>query len=211
MKIFKVLFLAIVMTLFVASLAMAAADGVACATIQSGTLLTSDGRVITPGFDEWGYNYEAHIFNGGYCDAYRNAAWCQAYADVNLVMKWNDAWLSNKDCDFDGKLDRHFGYTVYKGSGAWLTNHQSGKVAVNGKMRQWTYFSKIVAAEEGDVLQTSPPGPTGEGFYWRGGTILGQAIWGEFVVVEEVYNDPSAGAHGILYKSPVNPGLGNLN
>ena len=47
-----------------------------CTTIQSGELLTSDGRVITTGYDEWGYNYQAHLFNGGYCDAYRDAPWC---------------------------------------------------------------------------------------------------------------------------------------
>lgn len=32
----------------------------ACTTIQNGTLLTSDGRVIETGFDEWGYNFK-HI------------------------------------------------------------------------------------------------------------------------------------------------------
>ena len=32
-----------------------------CATIQSGTLLTSDGQVIVPGYDQWGYNYQAHL------------------------------------------------------------------------------------------------------------------------------------------------------
>jgi hypothetical protein len=42
------------------------------------------------------------------------------------MMKWNDAWLSNKDCDKNGKLDRHYGFSSYIGSGAWLTNHASG-------------------------------------------------------------------------------------
>jgi hypothetical protein len=35
-----------------------------CTTIQDGTLLTSDGEVITTGYDQWGYNYQAHMFNG---------------------------------------------------------------------------------------------------------------------------------------------------
>jgi len=98
----------------------------ACTTIQSGNLLDSAGNVITTGFDDWGYNYQAHMFNGGYCDAYRDAAWCQLYKDDHLAMKWNDAWLSNKDCDGDGLLDRHYGFDSYIGSGAWVTNHQSG-------------------------------------------------------------------------------------
>ena len=66
-----------------------------CTTIKDGTLLTSGGEVIETGFDGWGYNYQAHLFNGGYCDSYRDAAWCQPYKDVALKMKWNDAWLSN--------------------------------------------------------------------------------------------------------------------
>ena len=40
--------------------------------------------------------YQAHLFNGMYCDAYRDAEWCQPYKDVNLMMKWNDARLSDQ-------------------------------------------------------------------------------------------------------------------
>ncbi|MBY9001950.1 MAG: hypothetical protein KGD64_13615, partial [Candidatus Heimdallarchaeota archaeon] len=74
-----------------------------CTTIQDGTLEYSDGSGVIPlGVDEWGYNYQGKVFNGGYCDAYRDAAWCQEYKDISLIMKWNDAWMSNKDCDGDG-------------------------------------------------------------------------------------------------------------
>ena len=41
--------------------------------------------------------------------------------------KTTKKWLSNKDCDGDGLLDRHYGYDSYIGSGAWITNHQSGE------------------------------------------------------------------------------------
>jgi hypothetical protein len=172
-----------------------------CITIQDGTLLTTDGRVISTGYDEWGYNYQAHMFNGGYCDAYRDAEWCQPYADIDLIMKWNEAWLSNKDCNGDGLLDRHYGYDSYIGSGAWLTNHQSGKVEVNGKLRKWTYFCKIVAA---------PSDATAVDGYWYtvDGIEIGSVIWGAFAIVLQVSNDPSNGEHGILYKSPAGPGFG---
>lgn len=176
-----------------------AVDGV-CTTIQDGTLLASDGSQIETGYDQWGYNYQAHIFNGTYCDAYRNAAWCQTYADIELIMKWNDAWLSNQDCDGDSQLDRHYPYSTYKGSGAWLTNHQAGKVEVNGKLRKWTYFVKIVAVEPTDTLIS--------GYYHRDGVEIGPQIWGDFAIVEQVSNDPSLGEHGILYKSPLGPGFG---
>lgn len=169
-----------------------------CVTIQDGTLLASDGTVIVVGYDKWGYNYQAHMFNGGYCDAYRDAAWCQDYKDDQLIMKWNDAWLSNKDCDGDGKLDRHLGLTSYIGSGAWLTNHISG---VSDDGCKWNYFAKIVAVPADAVLV---------GAIWNNadGTEIGPSIWGEFAIIQEVSNDPCAGQHGLLYKSPDHAGLG---
>jgi len=151
------------------------------------------------------------MFNGMYCDAYHDASWCQVYEDVELMMKWNDAWLSNKDCDFDGNLDRHRGYESYIGSGAWLTNHQSGWVEVDGKLRKWTYFVKIVAVPEDAEKEPKEVGEE-EVDYWytADGNEIGPVIWGEFATIQEVYNDPSQGAHGILYKSPVGPGFGKF-
>lgn len=173
-----------------------------CTTIQSGELYASDGSLITTGFDQWGYNYQADIFNGTYCDAYRNASWCQDYKEDELIMKWNDAWLSNKDCDGDGLLDRHYGYPSYIGSGAWLTNHMAGYYpGSDGEMHHWTYFVKIVAA---------PSDATNEGGTWytADGTEIGPVIWGDFAIVEEVNNDTYAGFNGIQYRSPNAPGFG---
>jgi hypothetical protein len=199
MKILKVLFLAVVIALF-ASAAMAA-EG--CITIQSGTLLTSAGEVIETGYDQWGYNYQARIFNGMYCDAYQNAAWCQAWALDDLEMKWNDAWLSNQSCDTDGILDRHYGFASYIGSGAWLTNHQKGTYIDGGKKQRWTYFVKIVAA---------PADATSSGGTWYAadGTEIGPVIWEEFVIVQEIYNDTGTGDHGVLYLSPYSAGFGRF-
>lgn len=170
-----------------------------CATIQDGTLYASDGSLITTGYDEWGYNYQAHIFNGYYCDSYRDAAWCQPYKNVKLSMKWNDAWLSNKDCDGDGLLDRHYGFDSYIGSGAWLTNHQSGEYEDGTK---WNYFVKIVAAPADAVKE-------GGNWYTADGTEVGPVIWGSFAIIQEVENDRKAGIHGLQYVSPDRAGLGN--
>jgi hypothetical protein len=172
-----------------------------CTTIQSGELLTSAGEVIEPGYDSWGYNYQAYLFNGGYCDAYRDATWCQPYKDVSLVMKWNDAWLSNMDCDADGELDRHYGYDNYIGSGAWLTNHQSGTYESDGMLCEWDYFVKIVAAPAEASLQ-------GGVWYYADGTEIGPSIWGEFAIVQQVENDPCAGIEGLQYSSPDHSGFG---
>lgn len=202
----RVLLLAVVGALIVLAVGLSAgmaqaAKSTACTTIQSGELLTSGGDVITPGYDGWGYNYQAHMFNGGYCDAYRDAAWCQAYADVDVVMKWNDAWLSNNDCDGDGLLDRHFGYPSYIGSGAWETNHQSGTYELDGKVCHWEYFTKIVAAPADATLGSGV-------WYAADGTEIGPAIWGEFATIMEVYNDPCGGFHGVSYRSPDHAGFG---
>ena len=177
-------------------------NGSACTKIQDGTLLTSAGGVITTGFDEWGYNYQGHLFNGGYCDAYRDAPWCQAYKEVDLLMKWNDAWLSNVDCDDDGLLDRFYGFDTYIGSGAWTTNHQSGSYEVDGQTCNWNYFVKIVAA---------PADATSDGVVWSNadGVEIGPAIWGSFAIIQHVENDPCAGIHGLQFGSPDHSGLGN--
>jgi len=173
-----------------------------CTTIQSGTLQASDGSIIETGYDQWGYNYQARMFNGKYCDAYRDAAWCQEYKDVDLAMKWNDAWLDNKDCDGDGLLDRYFGYDSYIGSGAWLTNHQSGSyVGTEGQECKWSYFVKIVAAP-------SNADSSGGVWYTADGEEIGPAIWGSFAIVQQVENDACAELHGVGYLSPEGPGFG---
>lgn len=174
-----------------------AGDG--CTTIQDGTIQASNGDFITTGFDEFGYNYGAHMYNGRYCDYDRVIG--GSYCDVDLIMKWNDAWLSNEDCDGDDSLDRHFGFADYRGSGAWLTNHQKGLCEIDGKTYKWTYFVKIVAAPLDAPL-------TDGVYYTTAGTEIGPAIWGSFAIIQQVENDPCAGIHGIQYLSPAAPGFG---
>jgi len=172
-----------------------------CRTIQSGEILSSTGEVLTVGYDEFGYNYQAHLFNGLYDDFDRVHG--GDYPDVYLIMKWNDAWLSNKDCDDDYLLDRHFGYDSYIGSGAWLTNHQRGTYTdeETGEEYHWTYFVKIVAAPS-DAYKD-------EGvWYSADGTEIGPDIWGSFAVIQEIYNDQGTGEHGIQYLSPAPAGFG---
>lgn len=173
-----------------------------CTTIQQGGLVDVAGHPIGLGYDPFGYDYQAHMFNGPY-DCYgRDATLCAgADPDHELIMKWNDAWLASSDCDGDRLLDRHYGTSGYRGSGAWLTNHESGLVPVGTKLRKWTYFCKIVAVPEDAVL-------VGPDFYAADGRRIGWAIWGDFAVTEEIYNDPSNGANGLLYKGL--PGLGHL-
>jgi len=194
--------LMLVTLLVVPSAALAkGGKGNQCTTIQSGELYGSDGVQLTTGYNEWGYNYQARLFNGMWCDyhpLYRPGGayheWCVAnYGDVELVMKWNDAWLSNKDCDGDGLLDRHYGFDSYIGSGAWETNHMRGGEG----SEHWTYFTKIVAAPSTANL-------VGGVWYAEDGTEIGPEIWGEFATIMEVES-----GLGATYISPAGPGLGN--
>ncbi len=172
-----------------------------CTTIQKGELYASDGSSITTGYDKWGYNYQAHVFNGGYCDAYRNATWCQPHKDVDLIMKWNDAWLANTDCDGDGLLDRHYGFNSYIGSGAWETNHQNGEYEKDGKTCEWTYFVKIVAAPADAHIDNGT-------WYTADNVEIGPVIWGSFATIQSVYDNSCAEDYGVEYLSPNSPGFG---
>jgi len=228
----KMVFLLIVlMGMVLAPPAVFAKPSVACVTIQSGLLVYSvghylAGQPLTVGYNEFGYNYQAHLFNGYYANVYLGAdgfppyegddtayaqrltdegymsnpyaKWYWPYRDVWVVMKWNDAWISNKDCgidgvggDPDGKLDRHYGFSGYIGSGAWETNHMTGVDGVH-----WTYFTKIIAAPA-DATKLSGI------WYAADGTEIGPAIWGDFATILEV-----ASGEGAFYVSPAGPGFG---
>jgi hypothetical protein len=189
------------LTDWVPSAALADGGQGECASIQDGTIYTPDGRLITVGFDEWGYNYQANLFNGLYCDAEYDAPWCQPWRDVSLIIAWSDSYLSNQDCNLNGALDRHLGYPTYTGSGAWVTNHQSGTYLQDGNPCHWTLFAKIVAVPVGAYL-------VGETWYAADGTEMGPLYWPEFALIQEVIDDPCAGLHGVQILSPDHAGLG---
>lgn len=160
-----------------------------CTTIQSGTLTDTYGNALRTGFDQWGYNYQAHIFNGLY-ENFTRPSPPVTESDTALQMKWSDAWLSNKDCDGDGKLDRGLGTDTPDTSQGWLTNHMHGSyVGSDGETHNWTYFVKIV--------------------YMPSGCEPANQIWGPYCIIESVYNDPFGGFHGVDRTALVNPaGLG---
>lgn len=192
-----------------------------CVTIQDNVLEYSAGHYLAGeklhvGYDEYGYNYQAHMFNGSYANVYLGrdgypayagdddaylaenpgaaGHWAWPYRDIDLSMKWNDAWLSNKDCDADGALDRHYGYPSYIGSGAWETNHMQG----GEKKDHWTYFTKIVAAPADAVNNAGV-------WYNPDGSEIGPVIWGEFATIMETES-----GLGATYVSPSGPGFGKF-
>ncbi len=169
-------------------------DGVI--TIQDG-LLDSSGNAIELGYDEYGYNYQAHMFNG-YYENYSRPDTPVTSSDTKLIMKWNDAWLSNCSQDGDLLLDRHYGYDSYYGSGAWLTNLMTGTYEDG---THWSYYCKIVAVPTDAIAMDGV-------WYTSEGVEIGSQIWGAFAIIFEVCNDPPYDANGVQYISSASPGFG---
>jgi hypothetical protein len=199
-----------------------------CVKIKGGTLKYRTGHYLAgqplqTGYDIFGYNYQAHLFEGSYANVYLGgdglppylgdaeayeaanptvvSKWYWLYRSTRVLMKWNDAWISNLDCNGDGALDRHYGYSSYRGSGAWETNHMWDSYDNSGTMCTWDWFTKIVAAPEDATL-------TGGYWYNSDGTEIGPVLWGEFATIMSVYNDLCAGYSGVEYLSPAGPGFG---
>jgi len=176
------------LVLMLASSSVAFAGPSGCATIQDGSITDSAGNPLVMGFDQFGYNYQAHQFVGTYDSVDRKLDGKYGnqtgdFVDDHLQMKWSDDWLSNKDCTGDGKLDRD-GFTgISKG---WETNLVEGDYDSDGDGGQdahYTYFVKIV---------------------WVG---PGGSLWGQYDIIQEVYNDPVGGYNGLQFKKGA-PGFG---
>jgi hypothetical protein len=112
------------------------------------------------GFDEFGYNYNARIFNGLADGVDRNldgTYWGNTdYANDKLNMKWSEAWDLGNAEGWTGEYPT-----------AWTTNHWNGKMK-DGSGEIWYY--KIIWV--GTELENSE--------YWRDG---GYPIWGQFEVI----------------------------
>lgn len=146
-----------------------------CVKIQSGTITDVNGNLVTVGYDQYGYNYQAHIFNGLY-ENFSRPVTVVTEGTENLVMKWSDDWLANVDCNGNGKLDRGLNPKTGVSTGTsmgWLTNHFEGDYeGSDSELHHYTYFVKIVydagaACTNGDAT----------------------CIWGLYTIVEELQND----------------------
>lgn len=129
------------------------------------------------GFDQYGYNDTARIFNGTvsqWCAAegITDTATCGSYGfgSVNdrLVMKWNAQW---DNCNANGYNDPTYC------AGAWVDNEYNGKVP-GGDGYIWHY--KIIWV-----------GSAGENSsYWQPG---GYLVWGNYEVVMDQGVTPGSG------------------
>jgi hypothetical protein len=160
-----------------------------CGKIKDGTITDAVGAPITLGYDAFGYNYQAHMFNGTYDSSDRSLDGKYYgdegdYADDSLIMKWSDDWLSNSDCNNNGKLDRGLNAKTGISTGTsmgWLINQVEGDyIGTDGDSHHYTYFAKIVY-DNGAACTAGNP----------------SCIWNLYSIIEEVYNDPFGGYHGV--------------
>lgn len=226
-KLIIILFcLALVIVFFVPAMAKGGKDK--CATIKDGTI--EYGRVNDPsteiipiGYDQWGYNYQAHLFNGLYWNNSRpEVPWTEetliaaGKSTTWLNMKWSDEWLSNKDCNGDEKLDR--GYSCNPDNsissacdGAWETNHQWGSYEdeETEEICNWYYFVKIVYVSPEYGYKAKDP--VDDVLYWytiEGDEKIGSVIWTSYARILQIYNDPCAGETGVENKWETPVGFG---
>jgi hypothetical protein len=166
---FKLTLLAVVLLAVLSMpLATSVAGPGACTSIQDGGLTDSAGNLLVIGFDQFGYNYPAHEFNGTSDSSDRNldgTYWgvTDDYVDDHLWMIWSDDWLSIRIAP-GSKLDRGTaGISL-----GWLTNHVEGEYYDDdGNLVHYTDFVKIVWV-----------GPGGQ-------------LWGQYEVILENLNDPT--------------------
>lgn len=133
------------------------------------------------GFNQYGYNYTARLFNG------TGESWSLAkglpadylgiYAQDKLVMKWNAEWDRG---NAEGWLNPPYA--------AWENNEWNGMVE-GGSQAVWHY--KIVWV--GDYVADPDLIPEG-----------GYGIWGQFIVLMDQGKDPSFGP-GHIWFTHANP------
>ena len=136
------------------------------------------------GFDEFGYNRGARIFNGtgsSWCLARGAAADCLgAYSPDKLVMKWNAEW--------DRGNAENWASPPYA---AWENNEWNGKAGGSGAV--WHYKIAWV-------------GPCADGSTLPSG---GYCIWGQFEVLMDQGLDPSLGPGHVWFAKARPNGYGN--
>lgn len=149
------------------------------------TLSAAAAAFAAGGFDEFGYNRTARIFNG------TGSSWCLGrgalanclgiYSPDKLVMKWNAEWdRGNAEGWANPPYD------------AWLDNEWNGKQSGSGAV--WHYKIKWVGPCGPDYM----PLPDG-----------GYCIWGQFETLMDQGQDPNYGPGHLWFAKALPNGYGN--
>ena len=149
-------------------------------------LLSASFAFAAGGFNEFGYNYTARIFNG------TGESWSLAkglpadylgiYSKDQLVMKWNAEW--------DRGNAEGWSKPPYA---AWENNEWNGNVK-GGSGAVWHYKIKWIGPCGADYT------PLADGGY---------CIWGQFETIMDQGKDPSVGPGHIWFAHATPSGYGN--
>ena len=154
---------------------------------SAGTCTLADGSIVSTGYNQYGYNYCAGIFNGtgsSWCLAGGQAANCMGvYSLDKLTMKWNAAWDS---CNFYG--------TPAACAGAWTDNQWNGNVK-NGSGAVWHYKIQWIGGNCGADYT-----PLADGGY---------CIWGSYETLMDQGHDPNIGPGHMWFAHAKPNGYGN--
>lgn len=157
-------------------------------SVSSATCELANGEFVSYGFDEFGYNRCARIFNGTYgswCLEQGLAFGCMGiYSPDQLVMKWNAEWDR-------GNAEN---WLIPPYDGAWLDNEANGKKA-NGSGAVWHYKIQWIGACGPDYTELADGG---------------YCIWGIFEVLMDQGLDPNLSFPGHQWFALAKPnGYGN--
>ncbi len=194
--------------------------------------LKSGKKTKLTGFDQWGYNWNAHQFNGYLINAWfgdemdpeaewykkdppYNGDWEGYAADHPEVLDYDFYYYGNMT------LVMHWNEACISSEGvyqypirdtdAWITFHYK---AGEGKTR-WSQFQKFVAVKSTDVLEVYYADPNtgdpvlGEWFSEEGESVGQYYLWPDRALVQVVNtgNVPEGMLMG--YKGPLGPGIGS--
>jgi len=181
---------------------------------SSDLLLKSNNK----GFDAYGYNWNAHHFNGilfnaiigdylyngaffgdwepytgndvEYLALYPSAVYLPwDYRHINLVMHWNEALISREGVYPEKWID----------SNGWITFHYSG-MDENGK--RWSQFQKMVAAKSTDNYSN------GIWYDMNGNEIGVYSTWAELILIQVVNTGNIHPDFFAPYVNPSSSGIG---
>jgi hypothetical protein len=153
-----------------------------------GGWIGDSSAAVLKGFDEFGYNDKARIFNG------TGASWCLSkglasdcmgdYSPDKLVMKWNADWdRGNAEGWANPPYD------------AWLDNEWNGRGVEGGSDSVWHYKIKWIGGDCGpDYTELS------DGSY---------CIWGQFATVMDQGIESNEGPHHAWFAKAKPNGYGN--
>lgn len=146
----------------------------------------ADSKGAGTGFDQFGYNNQARVFNGTgttWCLAKNLASDCMGiYSSDKLVMKWTADW--------DRGNAENWSKPPY--NQAWIDNEWNGNVS-GGSGAVWHYKIKWVGSCGADYTKLSDGG---------------YCIWGQFETIMDQGKDPSLGPGHIWFTRAKSAGYG---